>query len=127
MFKVCKSVHHHTIQIDHQPDATIFQFIILTFGRSPAHYQELDCSSSLRFYLRIVVIARPRTQHGYHRNMKVIPEADTAVIELLMMGRRTPERQDNKLKNCCILLVIYLNCTMIHGLTNLKSLLLYLL
>jgi len=30
-FKVCKSVHHRTIQINHQPDATIFQFIILTF------------------------------------------------------------------------------------------------
>jgi len=24
-------VHHRTIQINHQPDATIFQFIILTF------------------------------------------------------------------------------------------------
>ena len=53
------------VQIDHQPDATIFQFIIPTFiyssacfGRSPAHHQELkDCSSSLWFYLRIVVIA----------------------------------------------------------------------
>jgi len=36
-----------TIQINHQPDATIFQFIILTFiysstcfGRSAAHRQE---------------------------------------------------------------------------------------
>ena len=55
------------------------------------------------------------------------PEAATAVIELLMMGGKTPEifwavnkRQDNKLKNCCIRLVIYLNCTMMHGLTNLK-------
>jgi hypothetical protein len=64
-FKVCKSVHHRTVQINHQPDATIFQFIILTliysstcFGRFPAHHQELnDCSSSLWFYLRIVVIA----------------------------------------------------------------------
>jgi len=28
--------------------------------------------------------------------------------------------QDNKLENCCIWLVIYLNCTMMHGLTNLK-------
>jgi len=64
-FKVCKSVHHRTIQIDHQPDATVFQFIILTFiysstcfGRSPAHLQELnDCSGSVWFYLRIVVIA----------------------------------------------------------------------
>ena len=62
-FKVCKSVHHRTIPINHQPDATIFQFIILTFiysstrfGRFPAHHQELnDCSGSLWFYLRIVV------------------------------------------------------------------------
>jgi hypothetical protein len=62
-FKICKSVHHRTIQINHQPDATIFQFIILTFIYSstcfrstPAHHQELnDCSGSLWFYLRIVV------------------------------------------------------------------------
>jgi len=69
--------------------------------------------------------ARPRTQHCYHYDTKVKPEAATAVIELLMMGRRTPEtcwvvnkRQDNKLKNCCIWLVIYLNCTMMHGLKD---------
>jgi len=62
--KVCKSVHHCTIQINHQPDATVFQFINLTFvysstcfGRFPAHHQDLnDCSGSLWFYLRIVVI-----------------------------------------------------------------------
>jgi len=29
-------------------------------------------------------------------------------------------RQDIKLENCCIWLVIYLNCTMMHGHTNLK-------
>ena len=137
-------MHHSTIQINQQPDATIFQFIILTFlysstcfGRFPAHHQELDCSGSLWFYLRIVVIAvlcswsgrpaRPRTQHGYHHDTKVKPEAATAVVELLMMGGKTPEtcwavnkHHDNKLKNCCIRLVIYLNCTMTHGLTNLK-------
>jgi hypothetical protein len=45
----------------------------------------------------------------------------------VMMGGKTPEtcwavnkRDDNKLENCCIWLVIYLNCTMMHGLTNLK-------
>ena len=45
------------------------------------------------------------SQHDCHHDMKVKPEADTAVIELLMMGGRTPEtwwavnkRQDNKLK-----------------------------
>ena len=124
----------HLIQINHQPDATVFQFIILTFvysstcfGRFTAHQQELnDCSSSLWFYLRIVVTvvmcswsgrpARPRAQHEYHHDTKVKPEAATAVIELLVMGGKTPEtcwaankRQDNKLKNCWIRLVIYLN------------------
>jgi len=94
------------------------------------------CSSSLWFYLRIVVIAvpcswsgRPRTQHGYHHDTKAKPEAATAVIELLTMGGKIPEtcwavdkRQDNKLENYCIWLVIYLNCTIMHGLTYLKFL-----
>jgi len=105
-------VRHPTIQINHQPDTTIFQFIILTFvysstcfGRFPAHHQKLnDCSGSLWFYLRIVLIvvllfvvgpvgrsARPRTQHDYHHDTKVKPEAATAVTELLIMGGKTPE------------------------------------
>ena len=44
-------------------------------------------------------------QRDYHHDTKVKPEAGTAVIELLMMGGKTPEtcwavnkRQDNKLK-----------------------------
>jgi len=82
----------NSIQITHQPDATIFQFIILTFiysstcfGRFPAHHQELnDYRGSLWFY-------RPRTQQDYHHDTKVIPEAATAVIELLMMGGKPPE------------------------------------
>jgi hypothetical protein len=84
LFKVCKSVHHRTIQINHQPDATVFQFIILKFI-----YSSTCCG---RF------------------------PAATAVTELLMMGGKTPEtrwavnkRQDNKLENCCIWLVIYFN------------------
>jgi hypothetical protein len=103
----------HLIQINQQPDAKIFQFIILTFvysstcfGRFPAQHQELnDCSGSLWFYLRIVMTvvlcswsgrpvgrpARPRTQHDGHHDTKVKPEAATAVIELLMMGGKTPE------------------------------------
>jgi hypothetical protein len=71
-----------------------------------------------------------RTQHDYHHDKKVKPEATTAVTELLMMGGKTPEtcwavnkRQDNKLKNCCVMLVIYLNCTMMHGFTYLKLIL----
>ena len=73
----------HLIQINHQPDATVFQFIILTvfyssscFGRFPAHHPELnDCSDSLWFYLRIAVTVvlcswsgrpagRPDNQHS---------------------------------------------------------------
>jgi hypothetical protein len=52
--------------------------------------------------------ARPRTQHDYHHDTKVKPDAATAVIGLLMMGGKTPEtgwavnrRQDDKLKNWC--------------------------
>jgi hypothetical protein len=48
---------------------------------------------------------RPRTQHDCHHDTKVKPDAATAVIKLLMIGRKTPEtcwavnkRQDNKLK-----------------------------
>jgi len=98
-----------SFQINQQPNETVFQFIILTFiysstcfRRFLTHHQELDyCSGSLWFYLRIVVIAvlyswsgrpaRPRTQHDYHHDTKVKPEAATAVIELLMMGEKTPE------------------------------------
>jgi hypothetical protein len=88
-------VHHRTIQLNHQPDATIFQFIILTFiysstcfGRFPAHHQELnDCGGSLWFYLRIVVIVVQCSWSG----RPVKSEAATAVIELLMMGGKTPE------------------------------------
>jgi hypothetical protein len=61
--KVYKFVYHRTIQMNHQPDAKVFQFIILTFaysstcfGRFPAHHQELnDRSGSLWFYLCIVM------------------------------------------------------------------------
>ena len=44
-------------------------------------------------------------QHGYHHDANIKPESVTAVVELLMMGVRTPEtcwavnkRQDNKLE-----------------------------
>jgi hypothetical protein len=48
-------------------------------------------------------------QHCYHQAPKVKPEAATAVIELLMMGVKTPEtcwavnkRQVTNWINCCI-------------------------
>jgi len=65
----------------------MFVYSSTCFGRFPAHHEELnDCSGSLWFYLRIVV-----TQQDCHHDTKVKPEAATAVIELLMMGGKTPE------------------------------------
>jgi hypothetical protein len=71
------------------------------FRALSAHHQELnDCSGSLWFYLRIVVTVvlcswsgRPdqEQQHDYHHDTKIKPEAATALIELLMMGGKTPE------------------------------------
>jgi hypothetical protein len=65
----------HLIQINHQPDTTIFQFIILTFvysstffGRFPAHHQELNnCSGSLtscRGDIRAVFVIGPVMMGG---------------------------------------------------------------
>jgi hypothetical protein len=81
-----------------------FMYSSTYFGRPPAHHQELNnCSSSLRFYRWSVVMAvllvvvgpadRPDhdQQHWYHHAPTVKPEAATAVVELLMMGGRTPE------------------------------------
>jgi hypothetical protein len=39
----------------------------------------------------VVGPAQPRTQHDCHHDTKVEPEAATAVIELLIMGGKTPE------------------------------------
>jgi hypothetical protein len=77
------------------------QFITLTFiynstcfGRPHAHHQERNnCSSNLWFYLRIAVIAvtKHEQRHGYHHDTKIKPEAAALIVELLMMGVRTPE------------------------------------
>jgi hypothetical protein len=83
----------------------VYSYVSSTcFGRPHAHRQELNnCSSSLWFYRCSVVVAvllvvvgpigRPDhdQQHCYHHAPKVKPEAFTAVVELLMMGVRTPE------------------------------------
>ena len=123
-FKVCKTVHHHTIQINHHPHATI----------SPVYYPDVylqlnmfrasSFPSSGPTTTAVAVsdlplergdssaVGRGRAdrpnhdqQHSYHHDTKVKPEATTAVVELLMMGVRTPEtcwvvnkRQDNKLE-----------------------------
>ena len=115
----------------HYPDMYFQLNMFRAFSRPSSGAQRLQWQPlvlpSYHGDSRAVFVVGPRTQHECHHDTKVKPEAATAVIELLMMGGKTPEtcwdvnkRHDNKLKNCCIRLVIYLNCTMMHGLTNLK-------
>jgi hypothetical protein len=67
----------------------MFIYSSACFGHPHAHHQELsNCSSSLWFYLRSLVIAvllvgpaGPTTTNN----------TATAVVELLMIGVRTPE------------------------------------
>jgi hypothetical protein len=118
------------------PDVYLELNMFRAFSRpsSGAH----DCSYSLWLHLRIVVTVVLCSWSGRWTG----PTTNTARLspryegktrgcycshELLMMGGRTPEtcwavnkRQDNKLKSCYIWLVIYLNCTVMHGLTNLE-------
>jgi hypothetical protein len=65
------------------------------FGLPHAHHQELNnCSSSLWFYrwsVVIPVLLLVVGPAGYHYTPTVKPEAATAIVELLMMGVRTPE------------------------------------
>ena len=64
-FKVCKSVHHRSIQINLRTRCNNFSSLLLKFmysstcfGRPHAHHQELNnCSSSLWFYRWSVVVA----------------------------------------------------------------------
>jgi hypothetical protein len=93
-------VHNRTIQTNHQPEATIFQFIFLKFvyistcfGRFPAHRQEInDCRGSLWFYLRIVV----------------------TVVLLFVVGPASRE------KELCLKLVICKDYIEMHGQENIK-------
>jgi hypothetical protein len=124
-------VHHHTFKWINQQDAAIshvyyllFKYSPTCFGHPHAHHQEINnCSSSLWFYLRSVVIAvllvmvgpadrpRPRPTALLPTRSYGKPEAATAVIELPMMGMTMPEtcwavfKQVIKLRNCCIWLV----------------------
>jgi hypothetical protein len=74
------------------------------FGCPHVHHQKLNnYSSSLWFYRWSMVVAvllivvkptgRPDhdQQHCYHHGPAVKPKAATAVVELLMIGMKTPE------------------------------------
>jgi hypothetical protein len=57
VFKVCKSVHYRTIQINHQTDATIFQCNILTFIYSST------CFGRFVFCCDVFVVGPNRPDH----------------------------------------------------------------
>jgi hypothetical protein len=125
----------HLIQKNHEPDAKIFSLlswrlftaqhvsgVFLPIIRSTTIAVAASGFTFVSWWQSCCVRgrsgrpARPRTQHDCHHNTKVKSEAATAVIELLLMGGKTPEtcwvvnkRLDNKLKNYCIRLVICLN------------------
>jgi len=133
---VCGSVHLSITHIENPircHGVTKFYFIFIwsstCFGLHTPHHQEPKTALAASGFAYVegcwpcsCWTARPRTQHDCHHDTKVKPEAATAVIELLMMGGKTPEtcwagnkRQDNKLKNYCIWLVIYLNANFIRS------------
>jgi hypothetical protein len=64
-------------------------------GTERGMYKRCPKIKVIKIYRKFVVFvvgpARPRTQHDYHHDTKVKPEAATAVIELLMLGGKTPE------------------------------------
>ena len=65
-------MHHRTIQINHQPDATVFQFIILKFvyrstclGRFPAHHLVLPSyRGDSRAVFAVGPAGRPDHEHS---------------------------------------------------------------
>jgi len=78
-----KFVHHRTIQINHQPNATIFQFIILTFiysstcfGLFPAHLR-----SSMTAVLSCWWWAEKRPKHvELYINIRIIKGKSKAIL-----------------------------------------------
>ena len=111
VFKVYKSLHYHTIQINQPTRCNNLSSLLLDviysstcFGRPHAHHQELDnCSSSLWFnrcsvVIAVLLVGRGRAgqpvydqQHCYHHATTVKPEAAAAAVGLLRMGVGTPK------------------------------------
>jgi len=132
VFKVCKSLHYHTFQINQPTRCNNFSSLLLdvylqlnmfrAFSRPSSGAQQLQQQPLVLPLERdgSSAVGRGRSgrpdhdqQHCYHHAPTLKPEtAAAAVVELLMMGVRTPEtcwavhkRQVINLRNCCIWLV----------------------
>ena len=109
-FKFRKSVHHHTIQINQPTRCNNFSSLLLdvylqlnmfrasshpSSGAQQLHKQPLVLPSERGDSNAVGRVRGGRPdhvqQHCYHHVPKVKPEAANAVVELLMMGMRTPE------------------------------------
>ena len=126
-------MHHHTFQINQPTRCNNFSSLLLDVY-SFVHLNMFRASSrpssrtqQLQWQPLVLPLERGGSnavgrgradrpdhdqQHCYHHVPTVKPEAATAVVELLMMGVRTPEtcwavhkRRVINLRNCCIWLV----------------------
>jgi len=101
-FKFCKSVHHHTTQINQPFKCNNYSSLLLNVyvrlnmfrasSRPSSGTQQLQQQPLVLPLERgdSSAVGRGR-QHCYHHAPTVKPEAATAVVELLMKGVRTPE------------------------------------
>jgi hypothetical protein len=106
-FNVCKSVHHHTIQINQPTRCSNLSSLLLDVYVGLNMFWASSHLSSGAQHLPLVLplecgdssadgcgrANRPdhNHQHCYHHALMVKPEAATAVVDLLNMGVRTPE------------------------------------
>jgi hypothetical protein len=86
-FKVCKSEHHRTIQIDHQPDVTTFQF------NYPGVYLQLN-PPIIRNSTTAVAATVLLSYRGDNRAVFVVGPAQPRPTALL------PPRYEGKTRGC---------------------------
>jgi hypothetical protein len=127
-FKLCKSVRHHTFQINQSTRCINFSsllldvYVQLNMFRAPACPSSGATTNAVEAFGLLLerggssAVGRGRPdwpdhdqQHCYHHAPTLKPEAITAFVELLMMGVRTPETcwavhkcQAINLRNSCI-------------------------
>jgi hypothetical protein len=108
--KVCKSVHHQTIQINRPTRCNSLSTLLPDVYLQLNMFRASSCPSSGTTTTAAAAsglpsergessaVGRSRAgrpnydqQHRYNHAPKVKPEASTAVVELLMMDVRTPE------------------------------------
>jgi len=83
-------VHHHTIQINQPTSCNNFSSLLLDVYLQLNMFRKSSRPSSGAQQLQQQPVVLP-SEHGDSSAPKVKPETTAAVVELLMMGVRTPE------------------------------------